>query len=215
MKKITKITESELVAAREVKADADSMPNSVYAAKKLKHDNANKKVYIDKLTDKEIENFFNTLGYLYHVRREGSDNNAFNEPQIIVVCGNYTIMFNDFTTLVHEENILYPEMNEMGVPTSKEIKELNEYTEITNTPIGKLIADSIAVDLLGKRFSETYPQKKKAFDEANLKAAFKSLSANQKKFFASAREIQQANITSRFNMNAYGKANLEDELRNN
>ena len=33
MKKITKITESELVAAREVKADADSMPNSVYAAK--------------------------------------------------------------------------------------------------------------------------------------------------------------------------------------
>ncbi len=208
MKKVAKITQEELKAAG---VGVGSMPTSVYNAKKLKAENENKKVYIGQLSDKDIETFFAPLGYAYHMKNENV--NGGNEPFIIVVCDNYTIMFNDFTTRVYDEGAI--SSNSFYAPENDEFaKRLRNYEELTNTPIGKLISDAIAIDFLGKKFSETYPQKKKAFDEANLKSAYKQLTAEQKKFFASAKEMQEANIVARLNMNAYGKANIEDELRN-
>lgn len=210
MKKVERVALSEIAAERGEQV-RNAVPNSVLGEKKNRA--LNLSYYISQLKDSEIKKFFAPLGYVEHMFVD-NDSQKMAGPYYIVICNNYIIFFNDYSTKVNiieetNENDLFNNLTKLNPD-----QLLEKYAEITNTPAGKLIADSITVNFLGRRFSETYPKKKKAFDENNIKMAFNELDPEQKRFFAAAKEIQEADITSRYNMNAYGMANIEKQIRN-
>ena len=171
---------------------------------KLSH--APRKTYIEQLKDKEIAEFFKPLGYREHFfQNEKPETSDTPIPFIFVDCDNMIVLFNDFTSRVYEKH------SETEEPASNETEK---YADLTNTNVGKMVSDAIAVDFLGRRFSETYPSKKKEFDKNNLETAFKGLPKELRKFFASAHELQQADIISKYNFNAYGTPNIENQIRN-
>ena len=153
-----------------------------------------KKDYTDKLSDAEIRDFFAPLGYISHSPIDTVDGESV-EPFIVVECEDVVVMFNDFTTRVYEKR---PDSSLAG------------YAELTNANIGQLVASQIATNLFGRKFPESYPRRKRDFDLANIEKSFKSLSPELKRFLGTAKEIQEANVKSTYNVNEYGAANIED-----
>lgn len=188
----------------------DSMPRSVYVSKNAEKKQRAKKLYASKLSDKEIADFFQPLGYLEHYPISQSDEGE-SEPFIVVICNDRVVMFNDFTTRVYERPEAEKMRNGYFEELSKRDGMVSKYAEITNTDIGKLIADSIAVDLFGRKFPETYAERKKNFERQNLNSEFLRLPKDLRKFFASAKEIQDARIEAVYNMNRHGNAIVRDE----
>lgn len=211
MKNITKISQNELLEAR------GTMPAnfsaSVYDAKNSSGEKPKKSYYINKINDSEIAKFFKPLGYISHMRVDGNINDSFKDPYITVFCQEYIIMFSDFTTKVYEQENFAPYEYFDDYSEINSAVKLKNFAELTNTTVGKLVADSVAVNFLGQKFPGTYASKKRIFDQNNLRHAFKKLSPEHQKFFGSAKEIAEADITSTYNMNAYGKANIEEDLK--
>ncbi len=208
MKKVERVTPSEIAAERGEQS-INTIPKSDLSRKK----DQSLGYYINQLKDSEIKKFFEPLGYITHTL-VNSDLHQVAGPYYIVVCNDYIIFFNDYSTKVNSieettEGQLWDNIDNLNPD-----QLLKKYAEITNTSVGKMISDSIAVNLFGKRFRESYNQKKKTFDENNLKVAFYDLTPDQRKFFKDAKEIQEADIISRYNMNAYGMANIENKIKN-
>lgn len=168
-----------------------------------------KKSYISKLEDKKVKKFFIPLGYIAHER--------FNDKQIgdyiIVLCNDFTTIFNDMTVdTTFENNTKYiPEGQEKN---NFQFEDFVKYCAITGITPEQIIAKSISTNLFAQRFS-SYAKDKKKFDETNLQRSYKQLPNELKGILGDIKEQQEASITSEYNKTMYGYANIEEQIRLN
>ena len=195
-KKVERVTTSEIQEARkQISYNTQSSSTN------------NKNTYISKLEDKKIKSFFIPLGYIAHER--------FNEEQIgdyiIVLCNDFTTIFNDMTvdTTFEDNSVLIPEGQEKN---EFKFDDFIKYCALTGITPEQIIAKSISTNLFAQRFT-SYAKDKKKFDEANIQISFRQLPSELKNVLSSIREQQEASITSEFNKTMYGYANIEEQLR--
>ena len=169
----------------------------------------NKNSYVSKLEDKKIKKFFVPFGYIAHER--------FNEEKIgdyiIVLCNDFTTIFNDMTVdTTFEDNSRY--ILEDKQKNEFPLEDFVRYCLLTGITPEQAIAKSVSTELFAQRFS-SYAHQKKMFDEINLEKSYKKLPSELKSILGGVREQQQANITSEYNKTMYGYANIEEQLQQN
>lgn len=134
---------------------ASAQPSQQKSVKTARADSTNQ--YINKMTDKQIREFFAPYGYFDHVRNEKAGT-------IEVLCFDCMIIFNDFTLLAGERN-WYDADGEHQF-------NFHEFSmlcaQIGTTP-SRAIADRLEKEVLSKM--PYYVERKKAFTENNIDGA--------------------------------------------
>lgn len=140
------------VSIDEINNARHSVPVKKTEAKKQSNTSQEKR-YVDRLSDKQIAEFFAPYGYVFHDRYE-------NEGSILVICNDCQIMFNDFTLAADECNFMNIESGGFS------FSEFNTLCERANTTPSQAIQDRLEDEIFNDM--PYYVERKKKFTNNNL-----------------------------------------------
>lgn len=179
----TKVSLSECNACRLEQMATSSLP--VFSRpKKQEYSNRD---FVEKLSNKEIAEFFSKLGYVNHTVDYSS-----GKAVLVVECKDFDVMTDGFTTAFsyHANN----EKDSSGFS----LVNLQKYAEATGTSAETLLINLIETNLFANRFPN-YPSKKHDFEKmVQRNASNNFLNRQMQSLFKTPIILQEANQNTKF-----------------
>lgn len=160
-----------------------------------------KKSYVEKLTDKEITDFFQPFGFIAMIRENF---NGF--PAIEVICEDFDIAISDYDVAVNFDI----DKSSINPKNPFDFESFVEYCNTIDTTPEQALSEIIKINLLGQRFhsyGRTYEQKK----QQQRKNAFESLPKSMKKLMKVVDEKKEAEISASATKLAYGDYKVDQQ----
>lgn len=189
--KVSKISREDLAAARQssgfsVPATAEAQEPKI-ARKKLP--------YTQKLTDKEIQDFFTAYGYINHERITDGAGNSY----IHIDCENFEALVGEFDIAV----TTYQQPDYNPILSEFDFNKFVKYCKAIDVPVEQALADIITTDLLIKRFP-AYAEAKGKHKQQQIDEAFAELPKSMKKQLATLNEKAIADNKTMTNKGVFG-----------
>lgn len=147
---VQSVSKDEILSARKDMPAVPSTSKKTLSKSKSKP----QELYVDKISDKKIAEFFAPYGYFTHFRDKSNNS-------IIVICNDCSIIFDDFTLLAEAAN----NCGNSG-DTDFNFSKFEELCEQMNITPSRAISDRLEEEVLNKL--PYYVERKNLFTEKNL-----------------------------------------------
>ena len=193
--KVSKLTKEELALANAQKAT--EMPAADFSGEQIYRGDFYSTEFIKKLKLSEIEKFFER----YDITACAKIPNEQDPKFVMVSCKGFNVVFSDYSFVFDFNGGLVS--NEQDSKSKFDMAAFLNYCELTEQTPDQVIAETMAVELFGQRFS-SYAPRRREIKQKEAGLAFKALPKEMQKALGTAHESYQHSIDSTYNKNYFG-----------